>query len=239
MKTRFTSFDLKIIAMGTMAIDHMAVAWIYLYGYGADPVWSKVGTAMRLVGRVAFPLYAFLLVQGFLHTGNWASYLRRLLGFSVLSEIPFNLVVSGRLFWPELQNTLVLFVIGLLCLKGLSACLEGDGRLKNTPAAVLIMAGGMALAEILRADYGAFGILFILAMYWFRYCPKERMMWGAAAMILSEGVFNGGAACTAFFLLNRYNGERGKDLGYFPYLFYPAHLLILYGAGVMIHGLHF
>lgn len=239
MKTRFTSFDLKIIAMGTMAIDHMAAAWIYLYGYGADPVWSNVGIAMRLVGRVAFPLYAFLLVQGFLHTKNWASYLLRLLGFSVLSEIPFNLMASGKLFWPETQNTLVLLAIGLLCLKGLDACLEGDARLKNNLTAVLIMAGGMILAEVLRADYGAFGLMFILAMYWFRNCPKERMVWGAAALVFSEGIICGGAACAAFFFLNRYNGERGKYLGYFPYLFYPAHLLILYGAGVMIHGLHF
>lgn len=239
MKTHFSSADLKIIAMGTMAIDHMAVAWIYLYGYGADPVWSKVGIAMRLVGRMAFPLYGFLLVQGFLHTKNWVSYLLRLLGFSVLSEIPFNLVVSGRPFWPEAQNTLVLLSIGLLCLKGLFACLEGDAGLRNYPAAVLIMAGGMVLAEVLRADYGAFGILFILVMYWFRNCPKERVIWGAATLVFAEGVFYGGAACAAFFLLNRCNGERGKYLGSFPYLFYPAHLLILYGAGVVIHGIYF
>ena len=239
MKTHFTSADLKIIAMGTMAVDHMAVSMIYLYGHGADPIWSEVGIAMRLVGRMAFPLYGFLLVQGFLYTKNWRAYLLRILGLAVISEIPFNLVVSGKIFWTEAQNTLLLLAIGLLCLKGLSVCLETDASLKNYPAAILIAAGGMALAGFLRADYGALGILFLLAMYWFRNRPAERMMSGAVIFVLMEGVFYGTAACAAFFFLNRYNGERGKNLGYFPYLFYPAHLLIFYAAGVVIHGLHF
>ncbi len=249
MKAHFTSADLKMIAMGTMAIDHMAVAWIYMYGYGTDPVWSKVGIAMRLVGRMAFPLYGFLLVQGFLHTRNQTAYFLRVLGLAVISEIPFNLVVSGKIFWIRAQNTLVLLAIALLCLKGLSVYQKTDASSENDPSAVLITsvpasavfmaAAGMALAEIFRADYGAAGILFILAMYWFRNCPEKRTIAGAATLALAEGVFYGGTACAALFFLNRYNGERGKYLGFFPYLFYPVHLLILYGAGVVIHGIHF
>lgn len=241
MRTHFTSSDLKLIAMGTMAVDHTAVFMIYVNGYGEFPVLKEIGTAMRLFGRVAFPLYAFMLVQGFLYTKDWLRYLERLAVLAVISEIPFNLVASGCVFYPEGQNTVWLLLIGLLALKGISAAegipagaegISAEARGRRFFLQALILAVAVAAAEITRADYGAFGVLFILTLYLFRQRPAERFFSGACILLLMEGTFYGLAAWIAFFFINRYNGERGRNLGRLPYLFYPAHLLIIYAAGV-------
>lgn len=80
--------------------------------------WYILGTAMRLAGRVAFPLYGFFLVQGFFHTGDWGRYMKRMVLLALVSEIPFNLICSGRPMYP-VQNTLVTLSITLLALKGI------------------------------------------------------------------------------------------------------------------------
>ena len=246
MKPRFTSSDLKLIAMGTMAVDQTAVFLIYVNGYGDFPFWKEIGTAMRLVGRVAFPLFAFLLVQGFLHTKDRHQYLKRMAVLAVISEIPFNLVASGSPFYAKEQNTVLLLCIGLLTLKGIHA-VSGEADCWGAAAGdqgqrirvMGIAAASMAFAWVTKADYGAGGILFILVLYWFRYCPAERTLAGAAALMLCEGPVNGLAAWIAFFFINRYNGEKGKELGRLPYLFYPLHLLIIFAAGALIYGYNF
>ena len=216
--------------MGAMAVDHAAVFMIYVNGYGALPIWGEIGLAMRLIGRVAFPLYAFMLVQGFLYTKDRIKYLVRLAALAVVSEIPFNLVASGHVFYPKEQNTVLLLCIGLAVMEGIER-LTGSGR---RAAAFFTVAAGMLLALVTRADYGAYGLLFILVLYWFRNSPVERNLAGAAVLMLSEGAFYGLAAMIAFFFMNRYNGEKGEDLGRLPYVFYPVHLLIIYAAGVLI-----
>lgn len=248
MRPGFTSSDLKWIAMGTMAVDHAAVMMLHGGGCGAE-------TAMRLVGRMAFPLYAFMLVQGFLYTRDWRKYLKRLAILAVVSEIPFNLVAAGKVFGPQMQNTVVLLCIGLAALAGLravspegrNAVFPGDALRRNTLpgnfpdglSAALVALSAMAAAWLLNADYGALGILFILVLYWFRYRPAERTFAGAAVLLLCEGPFYGPAAWIAFFFINRYNGEKGRDLGRLPYVFYPLHLLIIFAAGVFIYGYNF
>jgi len=275
-----------------MAVDHAAVFLIYVNGRGSLPFWGEVGTAMRLVGRVAFPLYAFMLVQGFLCTRDWRKYLARLAVLAVISEIPYNLVATGRVFFPGQQNTVLLLCIGLAAIKGISAVTSGGaagwpggfverrhvrGRKKAagaeqaasggascghagggwpcgsaggsagdcqvTPAeseswtrmaaCALIAVSAMLLAWAMRADYGAMGILFILALYWFRNFPAARFTAGSIILVLSEGPFYAPFAWIAFFFMNRYNGEKGRNLGRLPYVFYPAHLLIIYTAGVL------
>lgn len=232
MKTHFTSSDLKLIAMGAMAVDHAAVFMIYVNGYGELPVLREIGTAMRLFGRVAFPLYAFMLVQGFLYTKDWLKYLKRLAVLAVVSEIPFNLVASGHVFYRKEQNTVLLLCIGLAAMKGIASLQAARTDLAAPGTSALIAAAAMIAAEITGADYGAPGILFILTLYWFRHRPPERFFAGACILLLIEGSFYGLAAWIAFFFINRYNGEKGRELSYLPYLFYPAHLLMIYAAGV-------
>ena len=93
----------------------------------------------------------------------------------------------------------------------------------------------MFAAELLHADYGAFGVLLIAVLYIFRYRPAELVTAGCLATVLIYGfgievLF----AWIAFFFISRYNGERGRKLGLMPYVFYPVHLLAVWLAGAVI-----
>ena len=96
----YSASDLKLIAMGTMVLDHLAFHLMERGGMDLPMVWYILGTAMRLAGRVAFPLYGFFLVQGFFHTGDWGRYMKRMVLLALVSEIPFNLICSGRPMYP-------------------------------------------------------------------------------------------------------------------------------------------
>ena len=257
MYGRYTSEQLKKIAMGTMFLDHAAVAVIYNYGLDEmSPLLENIGLAMRLIGRMAFPLYAFLLVQGFLYTKSWEKYAARVALFAVISEIPYNLVAGKQLLFPEAQNTLVVLLIGLICMKLLemveqkfglqtgvsrqgteSLAGETDTGRKFLGAAlmILVVATAAVAAELLRGDYGAFGVLLILVFYLFRFRPMEQMGFGSMVLLL---IYNFSLhalfAWIAIFFINRYNGERGRKLGYLPYVFYPVHLLVVYFVGVFV-----
>ena len=100
-KIEMTSTTLHIMAMVFMLLDHL---------------WGTVVPGndwMTCIGRLTFPIYAFMLVEGYFHTGNLKKYVRRLLIFAILSEIPFNLMVGGRVFYPIQQNVLWSFLISL------------------------------------------------------------------------------------------------------------------------------
>lgn len=244
--------------MGTMFIDHAAVAVIYDTGLDSvAPIFGNLGLAMRLIGRMAFPLYAFMLAQGFLYTKNWKKYLARVAVFAVLSEIPFNLISGGKLFYPAAQNTMVTMCLGLLCMKGLAAvekwtegisfgdengyCIQKVDRVCKAVLQIIINMGillfGMFAAEILCADYGAYGILLIAVFCYFRYRIVEQMGIGCLllGMMYNFSIY-APASWIAFFFINRYNGERGRKLGMVPYAFYPLHLLALFiAARVLVH----
>ncbi|MFQ8694341.1 MAG: TraX family protein, partial [Alitiscatomonas sp.] len=166
-----------------------------------------------------------------------------------VSEIPFNLICSGRSMYP-VQNTLVTLSISLLALKGIRAVQTWEpeegafgGRAGavwlKTAAIVLTAAASMAAAGLLNSDYGPLGVLFILTLYFYNGNFQAQSLAGGAVLILLEGIVWGGFGCIAFFFISRYNGTRGRRLGYLPYVFYPAHLLIIYFIGVRIYGIHF
>ena len=97
----------------------------------------------------------------------------------------------------------------------------------------------MAAAGLLNSDYGPLGVLFILILYFYNGNFQAQSLAGGAVLILLEGIVWGGFGCIAFFFISRYNGTRGRRLGHLPYVFYPAHLLIIYFIGVLIYGIHF
>lgn len=255
MSGRFTSEQLKKIAMGTMFLDHAAVAIVYSTGLNRmSPLMETIGLAMRLVGRMAFPLYAFMLVQGFMRTGNWKKYVSRMVFFAIVSEIPFNLVLSGNFYCPRGQNTIVTLTIGLICMKmldvigqkyklswSLAAVSErsSDRDFLNCfvgyVLTVWVAAISMAAAAALRSDYGAGGVFLITLLYLFRYNPA---FLPAAGFVGLSGIYGFDYdlffAWIAFFFISRYNGERGRRMGNFPYVFYPAHLLIVWFVGKVI-----
>ena len=100
IRSGISSFTLHLLAMGLMLCDHL---WATLLG---DITW------LAYLGRLAFPIFAFLAVEGFFHTKNLKKYRKRLLLFALISEIPFNLMMSGMFFYPLHQNVLWTFLLG-------------------------------------------------------------------------------------------------------------------------------
>ena len=219
-----------------MILDHAAIAVIEKNQYFSLPLGQELDTAMRLLGRMAFPLYAFFLVQGFLYTKDRKKYGIRLALLAFLSEIPYDLMVSGKLFYMEEQNTVFTLLLGL----GALACMETAWKRGRTGIMALFGCLGLtAAAQILHADYGAFGILFILSLFLLRNRFPERMFFGCLILFADYKNIMGIAAWIAFFFINRYNGEKGKSQGWLPYIFYPAHILILYILGEILYVQHF
>ena len=258
MYRRYTSEQLKKLAMGTMFIDHAAVALIYNTGLNEiSPLLENIGIAMRLIGRMAFPLYTFLLVQGFLWTRDWRRYAARVAGFALVSEVPYDLVAFGTIWNLERQNTMFTMLVGLLCMKMFSELEEfressgtswwpgaGTGNTSLlTPMGrkwfarvgmILTAVTGILAADFLRVDYGSAGILLILVFYMFRFRPAEQLFGGCIVLYFMYFNVYAISAWIAIFLISRYNGERGRKMGYLPYIFYPAHLLVVWLAGEIL-----
>lgn len=189
---------------------------------------------MRGIGRIAFPIYAFLLVEGFLHTKDVKKYLARMLTFAVVSEIPFDLAVFHTPFYWGYQNVFFTLFLGLLALAGENVVHQSSGMFAGAglwkQAFVLILCVGTA--QLINCDYGAFGVFFIILLYMTRYDKKTQTILGAISLIWElPGIL-------AFIPIRLYNGTRGRcGNRYFFYAFYPAHLLALWVAGRFIFKL--
>ena len=213
---------LKLIAMLTMLIDHLGSA---IVRYRDVTLISALGhtvelyTLMRFIGRLSFPIYAFLLVEGFLHTSDPKRYARDLLILALISEIPWNLVHTGRLTFGD-QNVMFTLLLGLL---GIWVIREYHDQFRKL---ALYLLGLLALSILLRADYGCGGFGFILLLYLLREKKLYRAVVGSC--FLSSTWIAG----LAFIPISMYNGKRGfiqgKALKYAFYAFYPLHLFILY-----------
>lgn len=118
---------LKWIAVISMLIDHTAEVLINHNAALTDPIWAQIYVLMRGIGRIAFPIYAFLLVEGFLHTKDVKKYLARMLTFAVVSEIPFDLAVFHTPFYWGYQNVFFTLFLGLLALAGENVLHQSSG----------------------------------------------------------------------------------------------------------------
>lgn len=214
-----TGSTLKLIALVSMLLDHIGAVLT------AAPVPYY---ALRLIGRIAFPIFCFLLVEGFLHTKNLTKYAIRLFLFALISEIPFDLAFHHTLFYNEFQNVFFTLLIGLMVIAALHR-LElffADKSLAYLICRAVVLVTGMAAAWFLKTDYSYFGVLAIALLYTF--CMKKTSAAAAACFFLC---FSSPMEITAFIavpLIGVYNGNRGLALKYVFYFFYPVHLLILY-----------
>lgn len=203
-------FTLKWIAMLTMLVDHTGMALFPQY-----PV-------LRIIGRLAFPIYCFLLVEGAVYTSNWKKYLGRLLLFALISELPFDLARRGQVVAFDAQNVFFTLSFGLLAVIILK-------EQKNSLAAWIAALVLVLAAEFFRTDYGGGGVMIILIFYLLRehmllksFCFGAEILWGYG------GIEN--YALLALAPIVCYNGKKGPGgLKYLFYVFYPAHLLLLYG----------
>jgi len=269
--TGFPANFLKIFAALTMLIDHIAVTLVYANLAKQPGYWNiltsedssewmislipedykslcSIYFILRRVGRIAFPLFAFLLVEGFIHTSNYKRYLTRVGLCALAAEIPFNLVVTSAsglynnlegvttsIFCWQYQNTVFTFLIGLLMLwcmryfEATDATPKAAFRQMFGQVACVVVAG--LLAVLLRTDYNFFGILAIAVFYIFRHSKKMMILLGCLVFLQYD------VACLmAFIPIYMYNGIEvpAKKLKYFFYIFYPAHLLVLYLATLFV-----
>lgn len=212
---------LKLIAIITMLIDHIGAAVVgtgVLMPYTVQ--WPEINYAMRLIGRVAFPIFCFLLVEGFTHTHDVKKYALRLLAFCFISEIPFDLAIFNSAFYMGTQNVFFTLFIGLLVIIALKK-FEGKG-IAAALINLAVIAAGAVLADLLRTDYASFGVCFIAVLYLLR---KNKLFQTIAGCVLIAWEFT---APLAFIPIWFYNGKRGLKLKYVFYIFYPLHLIILY-----------
>lgn len=213
---------LKTIALVCMIIDHVASVLSSRFAWTLFSIGSRSYTAytvMRSIGRISFPIYCFLLVEGFLHTKDRKRYALRLFVFALISEIPWNLAHSLKLTYSG-QNvffTLCLGCLGMICLEYFS---------EDKPRLLLSMLGLMAVSLLLRADYGITGFGFIIMMYILR---DNKIIQAVVGCGMLSSTWRSGLA---FIPINLYNGERGfikgRALQYCYYAIYPVHFLILY-----------
>lgn len=228
---------LKVIAMITMVIDHV--------GY----IFFPYDLVFRYIGRIAFPIYCFLLVEGFFHTGNIWKYMLRLTVFAVISEVPFNLAFHRALIYRNSTNVFFTLLIGLIVLVVVQKIYE---KTQDHSYGALICLAGMLLARALHTDYSYVGVLMIYVFYFgwegSNYGTEQNRRNTKLLMLLIEAVILilypstiQDYAIIALLLIFCYSGKKSgilweklhlqrvnKLLQYFFYAFYPLHLLILY-----------
>lgn len=238
---------IKWIAIITMAIDHFAaIVLTNLYyatfrqmggGQQADMVvleqqrqsLEQMIGLLRGIGRIGFPLFCFLLLEGFLHTKNVKKYISRMVVFALLSEIPFDLGFRGSFFDWGYQNVFFTLLAGLLAILIMSYIQEKAkwNVCIKIPAMLFSVAAVAFLAEWLRTDYGLTGVLTIVIMYLFR--KNKTIAVGAGSTVLTALLGTVEApAFLAMIPVHFYNGKRGWNMKYFFYLFYPLHIILFY-----------
>lgn len=236
---------------GRISLNAVQLRWLALAFMLLDHMWATVipgNTWMTRVGRLAFPIFAFQAAEGYVHTSDFKQYTRRLLLFGLLSEIPFNLMMGGSVLYPFHQNVMFTLLLGLLVLRQLDKARRADAW-KHRILAVLGAVGLVLLGQLTWVDYGGRGVLTVVAFGLLRDFPYAKLCQLAAMVLLNIVDFPGeqllipmpwgtwefpaqGLAVLALAFIWLYNGEkgrRGKALQLGSYLFYPLHMLVLYG----------
>lgn len=221
-----TSFVLKIIAVFSMVVDHL--------GYAC---FNKI-TFLNVIGRLAFPIFAFQISEGYIHTKNIYKYLIRLIIFALISQIPFYLFLS---FVPNSSpyGLNIFFTLSL----GLLSILIYDKFFGNKSVLYKIfgfycVTSLAIIALLLNCDYGAFGVVIIFLFYLFR---NNKLVMSLAFILtcilyfLTSIIKNGYLylimcifSIIPIIFIWFYNGKQGYKVKYLLYLFYPIHLFVLY-----------
>lgn len=203
-----TSYHLKIIAIITMVIDHIGI------------IFFPSESIFRIIGRIAFILFAFMIAEGMKHSKNENKYIIRLFLWALVSEVPFDLAFYNT--WLEInhQNVLLTFVIATI---GIHALKSDLSKLSKT----MVLLCTIIASITLNVDYGLYGIAIIHAFYWI----KDKAIKLVTVQILSiVATFTSIQiwAGIALLILPFYNGRKGKNIGKLAYVIYPLHMALLY-----------
>lgn len=238
MKKRWelSSASLHVLAMLFMLMDHL---WATVF---SGQNW------LTCVGRLAFPLFAFLCVEGYFHTRNFKRYMMRMLVFALLSEIPFDLMYGGTVFYPFHQNVLWTFLVGLMGIHWMECARISGNRLRYVLTAVISVILGFLLGTLGMTDYYGAGVLTVFVFYFFHgrswWCLLGQFIglyWINVELLRGQyypitilnyewHLHEQGLALLSLVFIWLYRGKQGyhtKPFQWFCYAFYPVHMLIL------------
>ena len=227
---KLDSVTLRVMALCLMLLDHL---------------WATVVPGnlwMTCLGRMAFPIFAFQTAEGYAHTSDLRRYLRRLMVFGLISEIPCNLMISGSWLYPFHQNVMFTLALGLLALRALDRA-KAESRLLRRGLWLLAVLGCCLAGAVTFTDYGFYGVVTVLLFGISRNMPYGKLL-QLAGMILIHGVAMKGLVLRPFglyvplqslavfslipiWLSSGEKGRRSRLVQYGSYLFYPLHMLIL------------
>ena len=224
MKKFLSNFDLKILAIITMTIDHIGAI-----------IYPNID-AFRIIGRISFPIFCFLLVEGFKHTHNRFRYFIRLLLFAIITQPIYVYAFNNH----EL-NILFTFSLSFLLLssiefinKIINKYNKGiENYLYKTISYLLIYIIFLILSIILNVDYQALGISLVLIFYLSPNILLSLLLYLIIAITLNVNNIQL-YSLIAFIFIYFYNGKKGKNIKYFFYLYYPLHLLFLKGLSILL-----
>lgn len=234
MKKGLNSFQMKTIAITIMLIDHIGALFF-----------PNV-LIFRIIGRLAFPLFAFFIAEGFFYTHSVSRYLARLGVCAILFQIPdwFSRIYSLAFDAPGFGVRYVFNIFSTLFFGLFSVMLFDKLKSKNITLSWISVVAVAVIAQISGADYGAYGVLYIVVFY-LSAGNVRKIAVGAIALhgayalfeITASLITSGVAVFThsiqlysllSIPLIALYNKERGRKIKYFFYIFYPAHLIALY-----------
>ncbi len=227
-----TGAHLKYIAMFFMLLSHLAQTG-FLYSLGEK--YFALADIFVLLGRISMPIFCFFTVQAVIYTKDFKKYILRMLVFALLSEIPFDLAIFGAPIYKDSQNVFFTLLMGALAIYGIDYLWKKNlNPILKILAILIIVLIARNLALTFRTDYKHNGIMAIVLLY----LAKDSKILTALALLLAfhfEFEMGGyaipvtyGFVYLAIPLIMLYNGQRGKQNKWTFYLFYPAHLLIIY-----------
>ena len=216
--------ELKLIAIISMLADHVNKALIYPYLESNHGFLAFISDVFDIIGRIAFPLFCFMLVEGYFKTRNRKKYLLNLLLFGVISEVPFDMFTTASFFnmnWNNVMFTLALVLVTVWIIDTLKEKMQKRSKALWYLVSILIVLGMCIVSMSLSLDYEHHAILIGYFFYLFHDMPVFAIPFGYTSM------FKEPWALLGFGLTLTYNGERGKQHKMLYYWFYPVHLLIL------------
>lgn len=253
-RSGLTGNQLKIIGIAAVLIDNIGAVVIQRYilmeagtmggqllAAAGEGRWLIAGQACRYVGRLGFPILAFLTVEEFVRARERGIYAIRLLATAVLAEVPFDLAVYGTAVYPYYQNMMFTLFIGVLVITALERTEDGafqttmrERSLSRAAYGMAVTALGCAVSWLCQCDYNVLGVLFMVSMYCFRRSETAQLISGVVlCAVESVGCYC--ISALSFVPIMLYNGRRGTlQLKYLLCAFYPLHFLALLGIGAWI-----
>lgn len=241
IKAPARGFDLSAAALHLLAMALMLM----------DHLWATLLPAqewMTCLGRLAFPIFAFMAVEGYFHTHSFRKYALRMLLFAALSEVPFDLMYGGTWYYPVHQNVIWTLLLGLLGIRLMEWVRQKGKTWLYVLTCVLTVAAGAALGTLAMVDYYGVGVLTVFLFYFFRgrkwWCLLGQLaglywlnvellgglMYPVELLGLEVEICQQGLAILALVPIWLYRGRQGrhsKPFQYACYGFYPGHMLLL------------